>query len=157
MFNRFMEWLVDGIRLRLVGPTLLQDIPLLDLGSSLDDATKLYGPHTETIPNEDFPEAIGYSFEPSQYHAVDVWIWRSQVSAVVYHSAKGEPELDLKTVWSKYGETQEWRAVNEGYTYLRADGRVRLWCSAVPAIGVGIEEYMQADANYRSVSARPSE
>jgi len=30
MFNRFMERLVDGIRLRLVGPTLLQDIERTD-------------------------------------------------------------------------------------------------------------------------------
>ena len=157
MFNRFMDWVVDGIRIRLVGPTLLQDIPLLDLGASLADATSLYGPHKETIPNEDFPEAIGYSFEPSQFHTVDVWIWKSHVSAVVYHSAKGEPELDLKTVLEKYGETHEWKTINEGYTYLRADGRVRLWCSAVPAIGVGSDEYMQADANYRSISSKPSE
>lgn len=157
MFNRFMEWLIDAIRLRLVGPTLLQDIPLLELGSVLDDATGLYGPHTETIPNEDFPESTGYSFEPTPYHLVDVWIWRSRVSAVVYHSAKGDPELDLETIMTKYGEKQEWKTINVGYTYLRADDRVRLWCSAVPAIGVGIEEYMQADANYRTSSSKPSE
>jgi len=30
-----MERLVDSIRLRLVGPTLLQDIPLLELGSTI--------------------------------------------------------------------------------------------------------------------------
>lgn len=152
-----MEWIVDGIRLRLVGPTLLQDIPLLDLGSTLEDATNLYGQHAEMIPSEGFPEAIGYSFEPSQYHAIDVWIWRSQVSAVVYHSAKGESDLDLKTVWNKYRETQEWKTINEGYTYLREDGRVRLWCSAVPTIGVGLEEFMRANTNYRSMSLPPSE
>jgi hypothetical protein len=88
---------------------------------------------------------------------IDVWIWRSQVSAVVYHSAKGDPELDLETVWMKYGEMQEWKEVNEGYTYLRADGRLRLWCSAVPAIGVGFEEYMKADASYRSAFPGQSE
>ncbi len=152
MFNRFMEWIVDGIRLRLVGPTLLQDVSLIPLGASLEDAKALYGAHVETISNEDFPEASGYSFEPSKFHAVDVWIWNSTVSAVVYHSAKGDPELDLETVWKRYGEGHEWKTVNQGYTYLRADGHVRIWCSAVPAIGVGFEEYMQADANYRSKS-----
>jgi hypothetical protein len=153
MINRFLEWIVDGIRLRLVGPTLLQDIPLLNLGSSIEDAIGLYGPYTKKIPNEGFPEAAGYSFEPSPFHIIDVWIWRSQVSAVVYHSARGEPDLDLKTVWHKYGERQEWKTVNEGYNYLRMDGRQRLWCSAVPAIGIGIEEYMEAEASYRSASS----
>jgi hypothetical protein len=157
MFNRFMEWLVDGIRLRWVGPTLLQDIPLLNLGCSLEEATGLYGPYARKFPSDGLPEAVGYSFEPSPFHMIDVWIWRSQVSAVVYHSAKGDPELDLETVWMKYGEMQEWKEVNEGYTYLRADGRLRLWCSAVPAIGVGFEEYMKADASYRSAFSGQSE
>jgi hypothetical protein len=52
---------------------------------------------------------------------------------------------------------QEWKEVNEGYTYLRADGSLRLWCSAVPAIGVGFEEYMKADASYRSAFSGQSE
>ncbi len=129
MFNRIMEWIVDWIRIRLVGPTLLQDIPLIPLGSSLEDAKALYGPRVETIANQDLPEASGYSFELSQYHVVDVWVWNSLVSAVVYHSAKGEPILDLETVRKTYGEGKEWKTVNEGYTYLRADGSVRLWCS----------------------------
>ncbi len=157
MFNRVMEWIVDGIRLRLVGPTLLQDIPLIPLGSTIEDAKALYGVHVKTISNKDFPEASGYSFEPSQHHAIDVWIWNSFVNAVVYHSARGEPDLDLETVRNKYGEGKEWKTVNEGYTYLREDGLVRLWCSAVPAIGVGFEEYMRADANYRSMSPPASE
>ena len=157
MFNRFMEWLVDGIRLRMVGPTLLQDIPLLELGSTLTDATNLYGPYGEEIANDDFPEAKGYCFEPSSYHAIDVWIWKSRVVAIVYHSSQGEPDLDLKTMFNKYGANQQWKTINEGYTYLRSDGQVRLWCSAMPAIGVGNEEYMQADANFRAATSKTSE
>ena len=41
MLNRFMEWLVDGVRLRLIGPTLLQDIEFLQLGATIDDTTRL--------------------------------------------------------------------------------------------------------------------
>jgi hypothetical protein len=150
MLNRLMEKLVDGIRLRLVGPTLLQDIELLDLGTTIDDATRLYGKHVETKQNEDLPESECYSFEPSEYHGIDVWIWKSAVHAIVYFSAKGEPEMDLTTIREKYGGKQHWDTINEGFTYRRADQQVRLWCSAMPAIGVGSEEYMRAEAEQKS-------
>jgi hypothetical protein len=148
-----MERLVDSIRLRLVGPTLLQDIPLLELGSTIADATTLYGPHTERRPNEDYPESECYSFEPSKFHAIDVWMWKSVVHAIVYYSAKGEPDLDLKTIFDKYGESQPWMTINEGYTYRRQDGHVRLWCSAMPAIGVGTESYMQTEGAHKSTKS----
>ncbi len=73
MFNRFMEWLVDGIRHRLVGPTLLQDIEQLKLGATVDDATRLYGPSVEHEIGEEFPESHCFSYEPTEYHRIDVW------------------------------------------------------------------------------------
>ena len=152
MFNRFMEWLVDGIRLRLVGPTLLQDIELVSLGATTADATKLYGPCVEDEIDEEFPEAHCYSYEPTEYHRIDVWEWKSTVHAVVYFSAKGEPELDLKTIRDAYGERQDWTTINEGYNYRRADGNVQLWCSAMPAIGIGTEEYMRANAQFKQTT-----
>lgn len=153
MFNRIMEWIVDGIRLRLVGPTLLQDIPLLAIGSTIDDAAKLYGPHVDCKPNEDLPDSECYSYEPSKFHAIEVWTWKSQVHAIVYYSSKGEPELDLKTMFERYGESQSWVTINEGYTYRRQDGEVRLWCSAMPAIGVGTERYLRAEGEQKSVKS----
>ena len=66
-----------------------------------------------------------------------------------YFSAKGDPELDLKTIRDTYGNQQNWTTINEGYSYRRADKKVQLWCSVMPAIGVGTEEFMQAKANYK--------
>ncbi len=43
--------------------------------------------------------------------------------AIVNFSAKGEPELDLKTIRDAYGEHQDWTTINEGYNYRRADGK----------------------------------
>lgn len=149
MFNRVMEWLVDGIRLRLVGPTLLQDIELVPLGVTNADATRLYGRCVEEEIAEEFPESRCYTYEPTQYHRIDVWEWKSTVHAVVYFSANGDPELDLKTIRDAYGEKQDWMTINEGYNYRRVDGNVQLWCSAMPAIGVGTEEYMRAKAQFK--------
>jgi len=157
MFNRLMEWLVDGIRLRLVGPTLLQDIERLNLGATIDDATRLYGPCVEHETGEEFPESECYSYEPGEFHRIDVWEWKSVVHAIVYFSAKGAPELDLKTIRDTYGDQQSWTTINEGYNYRRADKKVQLWCSAMPAIGVGTEEYMQAKANYGRPASSPKD
>ncbi len=148
MFNRFMNWLVEGIRLRLVGPTLLEDIEQLKLGSTIDDANRLYGSCVEQEINEDFPESRCYSYVPTAFHIIDVWEWKSVVHAIVYYSAQGDPELDLATIRDTYGDQQDWTVINKGYNYRRADRQVQLWCSAMPAIGVGTEEYMQAQSQY---------
>lgn len=73
----------------------------------------------------------------------------SLLHAIVYFSANGEPALDLKTIRDAFGEQQNWTVINEGYNYRRADGKVQLWCSIMPAIGVGTEEYMQTKAHYK--------
>jgi hypothetical protein len=39
MLNRFKKWFRDRIRIRFLGPTLLRDIPLILLGSVLEDST----------------------------------------------------------------------------------------------------------------------
>ena len=47
-------------------------------------------------------------------------------------------------MFETYGENQEWQTVNEGYLYYRDDNLVRLWCSAMPPIGVASMEYWEA-------------
>ncbi|MCO8120135.1 hypothetical protein NHH03_00175 [Stieleria sp. TO1_6] len=79
-------------------------------------------------------------------HAIDVWQWKGRVHAVIYHSARGDADMDLETMFKVYGEDKCWHEVNKGYTYHRDDKNVRLWCSAMPAIGVGTVEYMTADS-----------
>ena len=145
-----MEHVVDAIRIRVVGPTLLQDIPQLRLGSTVEDAINLYGPYTKkTKDQNDLPENELFTFNISNYHTIDVWVWKSEVHAIVYYSTGGDPEMDLETILTFYGETQGWLTINEGYNYRREDGKIRLWCSAMPAIGVGTEEYMQNQATYK--------
>lgn len=43
--------------------------------------------------------------------------------------------------------------MEEGYWYQRNDGKVRLWCSAVPAIGVAFVEFLAAKAEYAKAIA----
>jgi len=144
VFNRFMTWLVDGIRLRLVGPTLLEDVPHLPLNATLADAIALYGEPSASEVNDEFPESREYIFPVSDYHEIVAWEWRSKIHAVLYQSARGHPELDLATIFKAYGNGQDWTTVDEGYLYRRSDQSVRVWCSAIPAIGVGTEEFFKA-------------
>ena len=144
-----MTFLIDWIRRKLIGPTLLEDIALLPLEASLDDAMTVYGKPAESKVDEEFPEAREHTFQISDYHEVVTWEWRGCIHAIVYFSARGQPDLDLETMIKTYGESQEWTTVNKGYLYRRRDGRIRLWCSAMPAIGVGTEEYFRAESEYK--------
>ncbi|MEM9644141.1 MAG: hypothetical protein AAF989_04025 [Planctomycetota bacterium] len=147
-----MENLVDRVRVKVLGPHLLQDLTLLSLGSTVDDAISRYGPFESEEPNEHLSQSSRYRFRLNDLHLVDVWQWNGRVHAVVYHSAKGDPDMDLKTMFKFYGEDKNWLEVNEGYTYDRDDKNVRLWCSAMPSIGVGTAEYMAANAKTKRMA-----
>lgn len=151
-----MAFLIDWIRRRLIGPTLLEDITRIPLEASLEDAVAAYGDPTDSKPNDDLPQSTEYSFHISDYHDVVTWVWKEKVHAILYLSSRGQPELDLETMRKSYGNGQDWITVNEGYLYRRRDGKVRLWCSAIPAIGVGTEEYFQAENEHKRARAAGS-
>ena len=67
-----------------------------------------------------------------------------KVCLVTYWSAHADPNRDLRCMLAKYGNGVGWDEVEQGYLCIRKDGKVRLWCSAVPAIGVETTEYFVA-------------
>ena len=40
--------------------------------------------------------------------------------------------------------------MEEGYWYQREDGKIKLWCSAIPAIGVAYVDFLTAAAEYKT-------
>ncbi|WP_050026348.1 hypothetical protein [Verrucomicrobium sp. BvORR034] len=49
-----------------------------------------------------------------------------------------------------YKEGNGWQVMTEGYWYQRSDGRVRLWCSAIPAIGVAYTDFLRAKSDFET-------
>jgi len=141
-FNQGMECLVDFVRLRLIGPNLLGDIDQIPLLSSLDAAVAAYGEPYEQTEDEKLPNTTRYSFDVQDRHLVEIWIWNSVVHQVLYTSPRGDDSLDLQTVFDAYGSGGEWVAMTEGYRYRSGDDSVRVWCSAMPVIGVGTKEFV---------------
>ena len=43
----------------------------------------------------------------------------------------------------RMGDGQEWTTWTEGYRYATADDSLRVWCSAMPVIGVGTKEFVR--------------
>ncbi len=99
--------------------------PVDPAGSIAEDAATLYGERVEAISNDDFPERrdtrSNLRSTICRCLGLAIGCQCSGISLV-----RGEPTLDLETVMKKYCEGQAWKTVNEGYAYLRADGRVRL-------------------------------
>ena len=62
-FNDVMESLVDSVRLRLLGPHLLGDIPRIPLPCTLDEALDAYGEPNEQSQDDRLPDTQIYSFE----------------------------------------------------------------------------------------------
>ena len=53
-----LERIADWIRIKLIGPTLLEDIVLIPLGVTLEDVIGQYGEAKNSKPCDDLPEAI---------------------------------------------------------------------------------------------------
>ena len=119
----------------------LQEVELLPMGASLDDAIRLYDEPTEQEPDDEYPGATRYSFDAGLFHEVSVLIWKDKVHLVTYWSQRGFPG-DLKYIMDGYSDNQKWNTMTAGYQYRRSDGALRLWCSAMPAIGVGTQEIL---------------
>lgn len=124
----------------------LQNLPLIDLGATAESAIALYGDPIETSPKEEFPEASSMTFSPDELHEVVITVWNGAVHQVVYWFEDPSPDEDLVFIAGHYRDGQNWVELNPGYLYYREDEEIRLWCSALPAIGVGTIEYFKAES-----------
>ena len=122
----------------------LDKIDTLPLLSTLDDAVALYGKPIAIENDADFPESTEYTFRLAPFHECVVWEWNGLIHCIIYFPEFSYPDPDLKFMFETYGENQEWVTINQGYLYFRKDRRVRLWCSAMPPIGVATIEYWDA-------------
>jgi len=127
----------------------LEKLPMAALRNPIAEAVARYGPAVETKPSEEFPAATEHSFEASIYHGVVVYEWNGLIHSVAYWSAYGDPNRDLACMFDRYGEAKKWDALTAGYLYYRADREVMLWCSAIPAIGIGTIEYQEAKTEFK--------
>jgi hypothetical protein len=59
---------------------------------------------------------------------------------------------DLKCMLETYGEEVGWDNTEAGYWYFRKDGRVRIWCSAMPANGVATTEFLNAESDAKKAA-----
>ena len=122
----------------------LENIDLIDLDTPIDEVISVYGDPIESEPVEEFPEAVQHTFSAGPLHEAVVVEWNGKVGLITYWSAHADPNRDLKCMLAKYGKKIGWDEVEQGYLCIRKDGKVRLWCSVAPAIGVATVEYFSA-------------
>jgi len=130
----------------------LDHIKRVELESLITDVIDIYGEPIESNPTEDFPEATTHTFQPGLYHEAVICEWRGKACSITYWSSHASPTQDLKCMFETYGKGIGWREVETGYWYFRKDDKVRLWCSAIPAIGVATTEYMEAKGQAKKAS-----
>lgn len=128
----------------------LESLPILALGSKVAEAIKLYGEPLKSEPSEDSPEITQYTFATGSYHEVVASEWKGIIQSITYWSAKADPGRDLKFMLNAYRGSSDWDVMEEGYWYQRKDGAVRLWCSAIPAIGVAYIEFLRAKTELKT-------
>jgi hypothetical protein len=133
-----------------LGRHRLEGIQMLSLGSSLADAISLYGDPTKSEPSEETPEITQHTFSVGSYHSVVASEWKKTIQSITYWSEKSDPARDLQCVLERYKDSSDWQVMEEGYLYQRRDGVLRLWCSAIPAIGVAYVEFLRARAEYKT-------
>jgi hypothetical protein len=133
----------------LRGRHRLETISLLPLGCTIAYAVALYGQPISSEPTEETSDITLHVFIAGPYHEVRVWEWNGAIQSVVYFSVKSDPSRDLKCVLTHYQGDSTWNVMEPGYWYQRADGTVRLWCSAAPVIGVGHVKFLEAEAAYK--------
>lgn len=119
----------------------LEKVRLIPLDTPLSRVLAIYGEPFDVQPTEDFPGSTTYCFSASPFHQAVISEIDAKSSCVTYWSAHASPKADLKCMLEKYGEGIGWNVIETGYLCCRKDGKVRLWCSIAPAIGVATEEY----------------
>jgi hypothetical protein len=121
---------------------LLEKIKPVALGVSYEKAVELWGDPDEEEECDEYENTIVYTFSPSWFHEANVFVKNDVIQSVAYFSDKPDPNRDLQFVMKEYSDGKEWNTLTEGYLYQRDDRARRLWCSAMPAIGVGISEFL---------------
>lgn len=142
------------IDVRLLGKHRLKHIRPLPLGSSLSEAISLYGEPFESEADKEVSEVTVHTFAAGKYHEVVVTEWQNRIQSITYWSAKGDPPRDLAWMLENYKDDSQWALVEEGYLYQREDGKLRLWCSAVPTLGVAYIDFFIANGQLKQANAR---
>jgi hypothetical protein len=124
----------------------LGDLPLLPLGEPIGSAIERYGAPVEINAHETLPEAFRYIFASHQEYEVVINAWDGVIHEIVYWFDKPVLDEDIVFIARHYGEGHQWNTLSRGYLYYRDDEQVRLWCSAVPAVGVGTLAYFKAQS-----------
>ncbi len=127
-----------------LGWARLEAIDHLELGASIEEVIALYGQPVESSASEEIAKATSYTFAVGLFHEVVLTAIDGKVVQLTYWSQYAAPIHDLRWMLETYGKGIGWNEVERGYWYWRKDGRVRLWCSGIPAIGVGTKEYFEA-------------
>ena len=122
----------------------LNHIKRVKLKTPISDVIELYGEPSESTSNEDFPGVTTHTFHPGPFHEAVICEWQGKACSITFWSAYAAPTPDLKCMLETYGDGIGWKVAETGYWYFRKDDNVRLWCSAIPAIGVATTEYLKA-------------
>jgi len=128
----------------------LESVEMLPLGASIDEAIKLYGEPFEKKPSEDALEITEYGFWVGSYHEAVIFEYQGKVQSITYWSAKSDPGRDLRCMLDRYKEDSHWRVMEEGFWYQRMDEKLRLWCSAIPAIGIAYVDFLETKTNFKT-------
>jgi hypothetical protein len=131
----------------------LQTVKMVALGCSIKNVIEVYGEAVEEGPSDESPEITKYTFLAGPYHQAVVCEWKQTIHSIIYCSAKADPARDLQCTLDRYKEDSRWEVMEEGYWYQREDGKVRIWCSAIPVIGVAYVEFLAARAEYKKANS----
>jgi|GEM_PF-3262014 len=127
----------------------LESIAMVALGVPIARALETYGEVQSREPHDRVPDATWYVFAAGPHHEAKFVEWRGQIHVAAYRSEEPLPGPDLARVMTRYADGQKWIALTEGYLYQREDRTRRLWCSAMPMIGVGTSEFLDVEGRAR--------
>lgn len=122
----------------------LEAIKLANLGDPIASLEKEYGKPIKTAKSEEYEDVTVFTFEPKENIRIVASVWKGVVhSAVYWHlDEESDPDSELLHVGMTYSAGKSWVQLSPGYLYQTEDNKYRLWCSAVPAIGVGTVEFL---------------
>ena len=134
----------------------LRAIPMLDLGSSVEDAIQLWGEPFSTMPFDELADTEKHTFVVGEFHDVVVKSWKGVIHSLFYYSEYSYPADDLECILRRYSEGVQWRSWSAGCSYWREDSKVWIYCSALPFIAVQTDDFIRAleatEANHESGS-----
>jgi len=122
----------------------LEHIDRIQLGVTIQDVAAAYGASIESNEDDEFTEAIVHTFSVGPFHEGVICEWKGQIHSITYWSKYSAPAPDLECMLDTYGQGIGWNVIEAGYWYFRKDNKIRLWCSAAPAIGVATAEFLEA-------------